>query len=129
MQQRFEEGLTVPSSFFECPELFCHLATEMRAFGDLSTERQMGMGIGQIPRSKIIEYGQIELCLSGDDLRRFYQVMHRVDCGYLDIVNESRSSRPDADKERDWASSQDVGDVKRVMRSIAKRKKLEAKKR
>ena len=55
------------------------------AFGDLSTERQIGMAVGPIPRSKIKEYGRDELDLSGEALDRFMMTISRIDGEYLSM--------------------------------------------
>lgn len=114
------EGRAVPPSFLQQPELAIHLRAERVAFSDLSTERQIGMGLGPIPRSKIIEYGAAELGLDGDELDRFCRVIRRVDADYLDSVNTPRAV--DDESVSDKAAMTDVAGVERVLKSVAKKK-------
>lgn len=79
----FEAGQTPPLVFFDRPILPPHLHDYWMAFCDLTTERQIGMGLGPIPASKIRAYAIDELELLGDERDRFFAVMRRTDDGYL----------------------------------------------
>jgi hypothetical protein len=56
------------------------------AFGDLSTERQIGMGLGPIPRSAILNYAT-EHGLLGDEIYRFEDIIRSIDSEYLSMIN------------------------------------------
>lgn len=81
-----------PAEFFERPDIELHLGLLWEAFSELSTERQFGMGVGPIPRSKIKDYLTQELDLSGDAYEHAYAVMRRVDGEYVSMINKAQGS-------------------------------------
>lgn len=54
----------------------------MQAFGDLSTCRQVGFGLGPIPWRDMIAYGLFH-GFRGDDLKLFVDVIREIDRRYL----------------------------------------------
>lgn len=81
------EGREPPEAFYARPDVPPDLAEHMSAFYELSTERQMGMGLGPIPASLIRRYACDQIDLDGDDLELFYSILRRTDEAYLAIVS------------------------------------------
>lgn len=54
----------------------------MKSFHDLSTERSIGMGLGPIPWSKIVEYADW-YGLEPDVIEAFVDIIRTVDVAYL----------------------------------------------
>ena len=62
----------------------------VQSFFTLSTERTMSSnGIGMIPYSKIIEYGE---WIDYIDITRFLKVIQRVDAAYVDVFYKKLES-------------------------------------
>lgn len=61
----------------------------MKAFWDLSTERQLGMGVGPIPWSRIFQYGNFYQ-LDEDLLDPFIQIIREMDNGYLEFQQDKK---------------------------------------
>lgn len=76
------------------------------------------MAEGYIPRSKIKEYGQDELELSGDHLDLFISVIRHVDGDYISDANTKKSD-PDM---REEVPGGDAEGVKAVISKIAAQK-------
>jgi hypothetical protein len=82
-----DEGKEPPSQYFDQPEIPDHLQFFWTAFSDLSGERQIGMGIGPIPRSKIRDYA-IECGMDGvDEIDRLCRVIMEMDYEYVSLNN------------------------------------------
>lgn len=54
----------------------------LKSFHDLSTERSIGMGLGPIPWSKIVEYADW-YGLEPDVIEAFVDIIRTVDVAYL----------------------------------------------
>ena len=67
----------------------------MRAFDELGTTRQIGMGLGPIPWHRILQYAG-HAGLDGDMTRVFKAVMRAMDGVYLDWQAE-RAKRTGGD--------------------------------
>lgn len=93
-----EAGEQPPSAYFDRPAIAAHLQEYWLAFCDLTTERQIGMGLGPIPASQIRDYA-IELDLDGDEAELFFAVIRQTDDGYLSIVNAQSGQAAGAAKE------------------------------
>jgi hypothetical protein len=79
----------MPRALLEQPELPPHLLFEWEAFGELSTDRQIGFGAGPIPWSAIDRYAgrhQIE----SDAYDRFRRLIRACDQVYLKHVTAQR---------------------------------------
>jgi hypothetical protein len=84
-----EDGREPPAQYFDQPELPEHLHFYWIAFNDLSGERQIGMGIGPIPRSKIRDYA-IENGMDGvDEIERLCRIIMEMDAEYVSHANSS----------------------------------------
>jgi hypothetical protein len=81
----------------------------------LSSERQIGMGVGPIPRSAIMAYAA-EFDIVGDDRDVFYRMLRTMDGHYLSQVNSS--SKPEKGTQ---ASVDDVEGVRGVFDRIQAR--------
>jgi len=75
------------------------------------------MGIGPIPRSKILDYGRGELELEGDELDLFVEIIREVDRQYTGMVN--KFDRHEGKGET--ADIRDVAETKRVLGRLAAR--------
>jgi hypothetical protein len=84
-----DEGKEPPAQYFDQPEIPDHLQFYWTAFIDLSGERQLGMGVGPIPRSKIREYA-IECGWDGvDEIERLCRIIGEMDHEYVSTANSS----------------------------------------
>lgn len=88
-------------------------------FSDLSTERQIGMGIGPIPRSKVREYARDVLELTDDSFDRFCEVMARVDDDYTSMQNDPK----DKSKQRSVVNIDDAAGVKSLFERLEQPRK------
>ena len=88
-----KRGLNLPQWYLEDPAPGPQDDFYLRAFWDLSTEREVGFGVGPIPWSKIVEYGELE-GLDLDVMRSFVRVVREMDTGYLKWQSD------EADKKR-----------------------------
>lgn len=65
------------------PEINSIIRLFVQSFFTLSTERSTSSnGIGMIPYSKIVEYGD---WIEFEDITRFLKVIQRVDAEYVDV--------------------------------------------
>lgn len=84
------------------------------AFWELSTERQIGMGLGPIPASALREYAR-HSGVFGDLLDSFTVVIRAVDAEYLKLV------APKDQKQPHTVRGDDIEGVKNVLSRAAKR--------
>lgn len=97
-ERKIAAGQPAPEPFFDKPEISENAAHIWIAFHDLGTERQIGMGIGPIPRSKAKEYAADELAIFGEAFDRFWSIIRMLDAEFLKIVNASDDeSKPQSD--------------------------------
>lgn len=115
---QWEQGRETSPMFFEQPDIDGELGDLWSAFSELGTERQFGMGIGPIPRSAIIAYGQDDLGLSGDSLDRFVAIIRAADSDYLSFVN---GSKPDDPKMRTLVPMNDAKGISKLMDRLARK--------
>lgn len=87
------------------------------AFNDLSSERQIGMGLGPIPRSAIMAYAA-ESGLYGDAAEHFAIIIRMVDVEYMRITN---STSKDSQSSETTAQVDDVEGTKQVLSRLAAR--------
>lgn len=64
----------------------------MSAFHRLSTCRQIGMGVGPIPWTAIVQYGSMQE-LSQDQSEALHYHMARMDDAYLGYLAEKRDTK------------------------------------
>lgn len=72
--------------------MWLHLQGIQTEFYDLSTERQIGMGLGPIPSSKIRERAA-ELEFDDDEAERFFAIIRRVDDEYRTLNNTPEKNK------------------------------------
>lgn len=83
----------MPAWADECPDLSEGDQFFMRAFWDLTTERQVGFSMGQIPDSRIDEYGRRKGLDSGS-MDLFRAVIRMLDDAYLKwVADEQKKAR------------------------------------
>lgn len=121
------EGREPPAQFYECPEISPHLQRLWSAFIDLGTERQIGMGLGPIPLSKLKDYVRDDLDLNGDAAERAIAILRQVDGEYLSLANASKSATKDKTEPDYEVPADDSRGVKQMFEGIAVRKRAEAK--
>lgn len=71
-------------------DLFEHLAFEWSAFQSLSTDRQIGMGLGPIPWSSIDRFAR-RYGFHGDDFDRLCSLIQAMDVAYLDYHGKKKA--------------------------------------
>ncbi len=87
-----EKGREFPEWFINEPETFPGDEFYLDAFGDLTTERQIGFSLGQIPHSKIKQYG-IDFGLDATTLDFFIRIIRSIDDKYLGWENDENKKR------------------------------------
>jgi hypothetical protein len=89
--KQIERGMEPPTWFVERPEIEPHLQFHWEAFHELSTERQIGMAMGPIPRSAIKAYAD-EFAMTGDEFDEFNRIIRAVDNEYMGMIHEKKSN-------------------------------------
>lgn len=97
-ERRILNGFPAPPPFYERPEIEEGDQYLWRAFIDLGTERQMGMGLGPIPRSVAQAYAA-DLNIEGDRFDRFWSIISMIDNEYLKLANASDKDSGESDAE------------------------------
>lgn len=106
-----------------------HLQEVWLAFNELTTERQVGMGAGPIPVSKIREYAGDHLDLTGDAAERFVVLIREMDGEYLAASAPKKrhgKNEPDPDSQ---IHPEDTVAVRQLLQSKAKLSKSKGKER
>lgn len=111
-------GREPPQAFYYQPEIPEYLLPLWSAFNDLSSERQIGMGLGPISRSKIRQYVADEMGLAGDAADAAFRVLTKADEAYLSMSNSK-----DKDKQADEIPISDTGAVRRMLHRLSVRAK------
>ena len=83
-----EAGGEPPAAFYEQPDILPWNRFYWESFFELSTERQIGMGAGPIPRSAIVAYAK-ESGIDGDRYDVFHRIIRALDAEYLKLANPS----------------------------------------
>lgn len=76
-----------PSAIKDRPELEEYQSWYVEDFYRLTGSRQSGMGVGAVPVSEILIYGEK---LGVGDLEEFLEVMQALDNAYLDEYNQKQ---------------------------------------
>lgn len=114
-----DKGLQPPAVYYDQPEIPIGYLFYWNAFSELSSERQIGMGIGPIPRSKIREFAaEYGLCSDAEEF--FYNVIRAMDTEYISSVS---GSKKDGDKKEYNVPVDDVQGVRKLMDYFATRAK------
>lgn len=131
-----EEGRDPPPVFFEQPEIPLWQQFYWVAFHELSTERQLGMGLGPIPSSSILAYAR-EYELDRDETSNLVSLVRSLDTEFLQLSNRKLTRRTKKEEKEDRianeveeVSTTDLKGVREVMgrlkaraASVAARKK------
>lgn len=88
----------LPPGYFEKPPDMAAAAFYMRAWRDLSTCRDLGMGIGRIPWSAVHAYAA-HLGLDAANERVFNEVIVAMDAVYLRYESEQQKRRAEHRKQ------------------------------
>lgn len=75
--------MNLPQWFLDDPAYVAGDEFYLRAFWDLSTERDMGMGLGPIPWSSIVAYGERAGLDDVDLVDAFVRIIREMDVGWL----------------------------------------------
>lgn len=105
----------MPQAFYQRPELPAYLESLQDAFGALSTERQSGMGMGPIPRSKIAAYVADEMGLDGESAELVCEALSLIDTRYCGYISDKQTRSAKGQDLRDHAEAADPDGVRRVM--------------
>jgi hypothetical protein len=127
-QRLYDEGKEPPRAYYERPEIASHLAWLSEAFSELGTERQIGMAVGPIPRSKIKEYLIEELGMVGDEYDRAYKTLRKVDGEYLAIINDT-SNIDKTKKNETVVESTDASGMRNLFDRLGEKQKSAKKKK
>jgi hypothetical protein len=73
--------------FDDQPELFNDMIPFWQAFHELSTSRQMGMGLGYIPYSTIVDYLNEEQIFNINERDEYRQWIQTIDRIYVELQN------------------------------------------
>lgn len=87
-----ERGQEPPKWFDEEPSLAPGEDFYLRAFWDLDSERQVGMSLGRIPRSKAEDYAGGK-GLDSAMMDVFWVVIQRMDAEYLEWVQKEQDKK------------------------------------
>lgn len=104
-----------PAQFYEQPDINPQWSFYWQAFHDLSSERQIGMAIGPIPRSAIKNYAD-EFSIVGDRFDSFERIIRSVDAEYLKLAQPKKP-----DEKGTSAGVEDLAGVKDVMARLGAR--------
>ncbi len=92
-----ERGLPPPEWYAEEPELLPYSEFYLRAFWELSTERQFGYTLGPIPISKLKEFCD-RLSLDHVTSEVVKAVIRAMDGAYMEWVTEERKKNTGDDR-------------------------------
>lgn len=93
-------GGRAPDPYLDRPELWPESQFFWTAFHDLATERQIGMGLGPIPRSAAVAYAAEYGITEGDEFDRFWAIIRTVDAEQLKLANTTKKKDRDSDSVR-----------------------------
>jgi hypothetical protein len=115
-----EDGREPPPAYHQQPEIPEWYQFYWSAFNELSSERQISMGVGPIPRSAIRDYA-VEYELSGDMSDKFMRIIHGLDVEYVEMANKPK--KPGRLDDVDEVSVADVTGAKEVLGRLVARSK------
>ena len=108
-------GRSVPEGFLNQPSIAPQNLFLWDAFWELSSERQMGMGLGPIPYRALRSYAD-DGGIVGDHFDLFRSVIRQLDGEYL-----ARQSPKTSDtKMRDTVDVNDIDGVRSLLKRLAK---------
>lgn len=96
---RRQRGIDPPEQYYTRPAFDDPMVGMLHAaFHEVSTERQMGMGMGPIPLSVLRSYVAVEYgaLLGEDSCERMIDALRMIDAGYLKLqLDKSDDKAPD----------------------------------
>lgn len=92
LKQCRDWGDPLPDYIRNAPELLPGLELYMQAFHRLSTCRQVGMGLGPVPWTAVVQYGSMQE-LGQDQLEALHYHMARMDEAYLGYLAETQDKK------------------------------------
>lgn len=99
-EELVRRGVKAPDWYDDCPPLAPGHEFYLNAFNRLTTDRQIGQGVGPIPHSKIEEYGE-KRGLDSAMMLTFETVIRAMDRRYLKWVErEAELRRKQAEAKR-----------------------------
>ncbi len=116
-----ENGRDPPDAYYTQPRIEDCNVFHWEAFHDLSTERQIGMGLGPIPRSSIMDYAR-ESELFGDAAEQFAAIIRAVDTEYLRMANSGVSKDTKKKQHTEIPVTDTVG-IKQLLMGLGARAK------
>jgi hypothetical protein len=111
-----EDGKEPSPQFYEQPELSDDQFFYWTAFHQLTSDRQVGMGLGPIPYSAIRRYADEYDIVGRDEFQYFCGIIQAMDTEYLSIVNST-------DKTKEMVPVSDVEGQHRVFARLSERAK------
>jgi hypothetical protein len=81
-------GQPLPARIANAPQLRLGLSFYLNAFFDLDAERSMGMGIGRIPWSAILQYATYYE-LDEEQTDRLFYFIRAIDTAHIKSISES----------------------------------------
>jgi len=92
IEQARKMGMPLPDSIIDKPSLVNGLEFYWKAFSDLSSDRDIGMGEGPIPWSAIHQWGTRNK-IWGDDFERLTMIIRGMDEVYLNKRSSDQKKR------------------------------------
>jgi hypothetical protein len=92
-----KDDSVVPQQLLDEPQLYPGLGIYYRAFWELSSERQIGMGCGPIPHSAIVGYAR-NYRMSDDQEFDLIYLMRKMDARYLELSEKKAELQRKASK-------------------------------
>ena len=93
IESGLKKGRPLPSWYIEEPSVDAGDACYLTAFGELSTSRSLGMGVGPIPWKIITEYGAFH-GLDYELLVPFISIIMGLDRLFLERMNAKQNIKP-----------------------------------
>ncbi len=82
----------MPAEFYNRPKLLPGCDFYFEAFWELSSDRQIGMGVGEIPFSAIDRYA-VRFDVHGDAFDTLRRVLRSMDAEYRKVVNTPKDKQ------------------------------------
>lgn len=84
--------MPLPQSIRDKPKILVGLELYWKAFSDLSSDREIGMGIGPVPWRAIHEWG-LRHNIVGDDFERLVLMVRGLDAVYIEKQASKRKTK------------------------------------
>lgn len=111
-------GGRVPEPFLDQPELSEISGFYWQAFCDLATERQVGMSLGPIPRSRAREYAVQEGIDTDEEWQLFWAILRALDAENMKIIDKSTKRSVSQKGEPSMVKASDAKGMKAMMQRL-----------